>query len=107
MSEYIFAYHGGKKPESPEAGAALMAKWHTWIDGLGDAMVNPGTPVGMSKTVSSAGVTDDGGPNPLSGFSVVKADSMDAALEMAKSCPTLELDGTIEVAEMMEMPSPA
>ncbi|MFB3052547.1 MAG: YciI family protein [Dehalococcoidia bacterium] len=37
------------------------------------------------------------------GFSIVKADGMDAALEMAKACPTLEIGGTIEVAEVMEM----
>jgi hypothetical protein len=36
------------------------------------------------------------------GFSVVKADSMDVALEIAKGCPHLEI-GTIEVAEMREM----
>ena len=102
MSNYIFAYHGGKKPESPEAGAELMAKWKAWMGGLGDAMVNPGNPVGMSKTVSSGGVSDDGGSNPLSGFSIVNADSMDTALEMAKGCPHLE-HGTIEVAEVMEM----
>ena len=59
MSSYIFAYHGGKKPETPEAGAELMAKWKAWMGGLGDAMVNPGNPVGMSKTVSSGGVSDD------------------------------------------------
>ena len=102
MPNYIFAYHGGKKPESPEAGAELMAKWKAWVDNLGDAMVNPGTPVGMSKTVSSDGVTNDGGPNPLLGFSIVKADSIEAALEIAKGCPHLEI-GTIEVAETMEM----
>ena len=39
------------------------------------------------------------------GFSVVKADRMDAALEMAKSSPQLEI-GTIEVAEMKDMKSP-
>ncbi len=102
MSNYIFAYHGGKKPESPEEGAKHMAKWKAWIGGLGDAVVNPGTPLGKSKTVSSSGVSDDGGSNPLSGFSIVKADSMDAALEMAKGCPYLDI-GTIEVAEAMEM----
>ncbi len=102
MSNYIFAYHGGKKPESPEEGAKLMAKWEAWIGGLGDAVVNPGTPLGISKTVSSSGVSDDGGSNPLSGFSIVKADSMDAAHEMAKGCPHLE-HGTIEVAEVKEM----
>ena len=102
MSNFIFAYHGGKKPETPEAGAELMARWKAWIGGLGDAVVNPGTPLGMSKTVSSDGVADDGGSNPLMGFSVVEADSMDAALEMAKSSPHLEI-GTIEVAEMKQM----
>jgi hypothetical protein len=102
MPNYIFAYHGGKKPESPEAGAKNMAKWKAWVVGLGDAAVNPGTPLGMSKTVSSSGVSDDGGSNPLSGFSIVKADSMDATFEMAKECPFLEL-GTIEVAEVKEM----
>ena len=73
MSNFILAYHGAGKPETPEEGAALMAKWNAWIEDLGTKMVNPGTPLGMSKTVSSTGVTDDGGPNPLSGFSVVEA----------------------------------
>ena len=102
MSNYIFAYHGGKEPESPEEGAKGMAKWKTWLGGLGDAVVNPGTPLGKSKTVSSGGVSDDGGSNPLTGYSIVKADSMEAALEMAKECPFLDM-GTIEVAEVKEM----
>ena len=80
-----------------------MAKWKAWVDGLGDAVVNSGTPLGESKTVSSAGVSDDGGSNPMSGFSIVTVDSMDAALEMAKKCPFLEFGGTLEVAEVMEM----
>ena len=102
MSNYVFAYHGGNKPESPEEGAKLMAKWQAWLSGLGDAVVNPGAPVGMSKTVSASGVSDNGGSNPLAGFSILKADSMDAALEMAKGCPHL-VHGTVEVAEVMEM----
>ena len=103
MSNYIIAYHGGKEPESPEEGAKQMAKWKAWVGGLGDAVVNPGTPLGKSKTVSSDGVSDNDGSNRLTGFSMVKADSMDAALEMAKGCPFLDFGGTIEVAEMKEM----
>ncbi len=102
MSNYVFAYHGGKKPESPEEGAKHMAKWKAWIGGLGDAVVNPGTPLGKSKTVSSGGVSDTDGSNSLTGFSIVKADSVDAAVEMAKTCPFLEM-GTIEVAEVRKM----
>ena len=54
----------------------------------------------MSKTVSSGGVSD--GSDRLTGFSIVKAESMDAALEMAKVCPHLE-HGTVDIAEVMEM----
>lgn len=102
MPNYILAYHGGRKPESPEEGARLMAKWQAWVGEMGNTMVNPGTPLGKSITVSSDGVSDGGGANPMMGFSVVKADSLDAALAMAGNCPHLEI-GTIEVAEMMEM----
>ncbi len=102
MPNYIIAYHGGKMPETPEEGAKQMEKWKAWVGGLGDAMVNPGTPLGKSKTVSSDGVSDNDGSSRLTGFSMVKADSMDAALEMAKACPFLEI-GTVEVAEVMEM----
>ena len=40
----------------------------------------------------------------MSGFSIVKADSMAAALSIAQSCPFLEIGGSLEVSEMMEMP---
>ncbi len=102
MSNFILAYHPGKMSGTPEEGAKLMAKWKAWVVGLGDAMVNPGTPLGKSWTVSAGGVSDDGGPNPLMGFSVVKADNIDAALAIAEGCPHLAI-GTIEVAEMKQM----
>ncbi|WP_108879821.1 YciI family protein [Anderseniella sp. Alg231-50] len=102
MPQFIFAYHGGKMPEDPYEGAKLMARWEAWMAGLGKAVVNPGHPVGKSSTVTSSGVTDDGGSNPLSGFSLVEADSMDAAIEMARGCPHIE-HGSIEIAETMAM----
>lgn len=103
MPDYIFAYHGGKMPETPEEIEKDMAAWGAWIGGLGEAMVNPGNPVGMSKTVSATGVEDHGGSNPLSGYSVVRAGSIEAALEMAKGSPHLLAEGTIEVAEIIEL----
>jgi hypothetical protein len=103
MPNYIIAYRGGEKPASQEEGAKQMAKWKAWLGGLGDAVVDPGTPLGKSMMVSSAGVSDADGSNAMSGFSTVKADSLDAAIEMAKECPFLETGGTLEVAEIMAM----
>lgn len=104
MAQFIFAYHGGKKPDSPEEGAKVMEAWKTWMGSMGDALIVPGAPVGMSKTVSSGGVADDGGANPLAGYSVVEAADISAASEMAKGCPmVVDGDGSVEVAEILEM----
>jgi hypothetical protein len=102
MPKYIIAYHGAPKFESPEQGAAHMAKWKAWVGGLGDAVVNPGTPLSKGKLISSRGVSD-AGTDLLTGFSMIMADSMDGALEMAQRCPYLDHGGTVEVAEVMEM----
>ena len=99
MPKYVLAYHGSKRPENP---AQHMTRWKAWVDELGATLVNPGLPLGRSKTVSSDDVTDGGGANPLSGFSVVEASSMDAAVAMAQGCPHLDI-GTIEIAEAMDM----
>jgi hypothetical protein len=104
MPDFMLAYHGGKMPETPEEGAKAMAAWESLYKELGDRIVNPGNPVGMSKTVSNQGVTDDGGSNPLSGFTIVRADDIDAACEMAAGCPMVaDGSGTAEVAPIMEM----
>ncbi|SRR5258708_3559300 len=102
MPSYVIAYHGGKAFESPEAGAAHMAKWQVWMGGLGEAMINPGTPLRKSKFLTAGGVSAEGEVDPLTGYSIVKADSLEAAIGMAKGCPHLEI-GTIEVAEAVEM----
>jgi hypothetical protein len=101
MPNYVIAYLGAPKFDSPEQGAAARGKWKAWVGSLGDAVVNPGTPLGRGKLVSSAGVSDRG-DDLLTGFSIIKADNMDAALQLVQPCPHLD-HGTIEVAEVMEM----
>ncbi len=104
MAQYIIAYRGGSMPKTPEEGAAGMAKWKTWVMDLGDAAVNPGTPLGKSMIVSDSGVTDGSGASAMMGYTIVEAESMDAALEMAKACPHLEMENaTLEVAQLMQM----
>ena len=103
MPNYIFAYHSnGNMPKSPEEGAAHMERYKAWLEGMGDAVVNPGTPLKDSKTVSADGVEDGGGPNPVMSFTEVIADDIDAAVKMAEASPFLEM-GTIEVAQIVKM----
>lgn len=103
MAKFVFAYHGNGMPDTPEEGEKLMAAWGAWMGGMGDALVNGGAAVGLSKTVSQSGVEDNGGANPISGYSVVEAADIDAAIEMAKGCPILQSGGSVEVAPELEM----
>ena len=102
MKNYAFFYYGEPKFDNPEEGAKEQASFMAWVSSLGDAVVNPGTPLETAKTVSASGVSDGPSSNRLTGFSVVKADNMEAAIEMARGCPFLKV-GTVDVAEVMQM----
>ena len=104
MPKFMLIYHGGGRPETPEEGKRVMAAWTKWMQGIGDALVDGGNPAGMSKTVTASGIDDNGGSNPVSGYSLINAADMDAAIAIAQGCPILEGgSGTVEVAEAMEM----
>ncbi len=104
MAQFLYVYHGGTMPETPEAGAASMKQWMDWMGGLGAKMVTPGAPVGKSWTVDKKGSREGGGANPTSGWSIVEAGSLAEAVAMAKGCPqAMDPAGSIEVAEIMPM----
>ena len=103
MPDFMFAYHGGKVPETEEEGQKTMAAWMGWFEGMGPIIKDPGNPVGQSATVSASGVANDGGSNPLAGYSIITVASMDEALAHAKNCPVVEEGGSVEVAEIVEL----
>ena len=104
MPKFVFVYHGGTMPETKEEGEAVMAKWGAWMQGIGADLADGGNPVGMSKTVFADRVEDNGGANPISGYTVVSADTMDDATRMAQACPMVkDGSGSVEVAEIHEM----
>jgi len=103
MANFMIAYYGGNQPKSKEEGMAQMEKWKAWVASLGDNVVNPGTPLSGTKIVTSSDVQNETDPNTMKGFAVVKAESIEAAVEIAKSDPFLDAGGTVRVSHMMEM----
>jgi len=100
MAKYLLAYHGGGMPESEQETARIMAAWERWYGALGAAVVDPGNPVGATRTIGAdRSVRDNGGANPVSGYSIIEADSLDAAVKKARGCPILDGKGSIEVCE--------
>jgi hypothetical protein len=100
MAKYLLAYHGGSMPETEAEQAQVMQAWTQWMDELGTAMVDPGNPVSQAMMIAADGaVSAGGGANPVSGYSIVEADSLEAAAKLASSCPVRMGGGSIEVAE--------
>ena len=104
MAKFLFVYHGGGMPETPEEGAKAMAAWGAWYEKLGAATLDGGAPVGQSHTVSASGHVEDGGANPVSGYTVIEAESYEAACAHAASNPmVVDGSGSVEVAQMIDM----
>ncbi len=105
MPKYIFNYLGGDQPSSPEEGKKHFKKYQGWLSALGDAVISPAIPFKDTHTVHPDGTVEPGTTTLMSGMSILSFESMQAALEAAKSCPFLEINGTLEVSEMVEMSS--
>jgi hypothetical protein len=98
MATFLFAYVGGDQPESEEAGTAVMNAWMAWMGGIGEALKDPGNPIGASAAIAPDGSVVEASTG-ITGYSVVTADSLDAAIEIAKGCPHLAANGRVEVFE--------
>jgi hypothetical protein len=104
MKNFIFIYYnGGDTGDLPMAEVA--AAWNAWFGQLGDKLVDGGNPFNDgAKAVTKDGVSGFEHP-PATGYSIVKAESMDEATGIAKGCPLLEhsKSGIIEVYETLPM----
>jgi hypothetical protein len=103
MTNYVLVYSGGSIPETEEERSAVMAAWGAWYGNLGQAVVDGGNPFGPSTSVASDGSITQGAPSALTGYTVISADSLDAATEHARSCPVLTSGGRVDVYETFQI----
>ena len=71
------------------------------MESLDPALEDPGAPANFSKTVDADGsVTEGGGTNPVTGYTIVETDSFDNVVGLTSGCPIFDADGSIEILEM-------
>ena len=104
MPQYVIVYLGGNPPSSPEEAKQQFASYMEWLASLGDAAISPANPLKNTSTLSSDGAVSTGSSIGMSGYTIIEAASMEAALAIAKACPFLEIGGSLEVSELAEMP---
>jgi hypothetical protein len=103
MPQYMITYLGGNQPSTPEEGKQHFEKYKAWLASLGDSAISPVNPLKNTNTVNSDGTVTTGSTTTMSGYTVVEADSIEDALEMAKACPFLDIGGSLEVSELIQM----
>lgn len=103
MATYLFAFHGGGMPETDEERATTTAAWSAWYEELGPAVIDAGNPVGAGRLVHPDGNTEPtAGDDPVTGYSLIEAATIDDAVGMALGCPIRDAGGRIEVLETIE-----
>ncbi len=101
MANFVLLYSGGSMAQSEAERAAVLNAWGAWFGKIGSAVVDAGNPfTQVAKSVASSGRVSDGPVGTMAtGYSILKADSFDAAVEMARDCPALQSGGQITVYE--------
>jgi hypothetical protein len=108
MAKFMLIYTGEATDMSdmtPEQGAEVMAKWAAWVERIGPALVDIGTPFGPGHSVVDDGAA--GTAASLTGYSIVEAADPDAAAGLADGHPYLsEGKGNyaIDIYELLPVP---
>jgi hypothetical protein len=96
MANYLFSYRMPRnyQPGRPDA----MAAWVAWFEGMGSQLVEAGQPVFESQALGNCGPHTRAG-----GYSIISADSLAAAISIAKGCPALDDGAGVEVGELVNV----
>lgn len=80
-----------------------MEQWKSWMDNNDQSMVDSGGPLGKTKLITASGITDT--KNTITGYSIVKADSLVEAAKIFENHPHFKMigDGSVEVIEFVTM----
>lgn len=98
MASFLLTFHGGSMPETKEAQDQVMSAWNSWFAELGGALVDGGNPISRAKAISADGSVMDATSAP-SGYSIISADDIDAAVALAQGCPVLAGGAVVLVSE--------
>jgi hypothetical protein len=112
MSSYMLIFRSSEAPMgSPEEMQQIMQKWMAWFDGLTRSGVykGAGAPLeaggkvvrGKRKAVSDGPYAE--AKDLVGGYAIIEAKDLDAAVEIARGCPTYEKDGVVEVRPVRPM----
>ena len=85
MSRYMLLHVGFEKPSDE-----IMAAWKAWFESVADVSVEHGGFMG-GREITHAGTAElPWGPDAMTGYSIIEADSLDEAERLASGNPFIK-----------------
>ncbi|OQP64588.1 YciI family protein [Niastella populi] len=112
MKDYLLVFRADfslMPNRTPEEMQAMSKRWMDWIGsiaaqnklaGVGNRLEGTGRVLKGDSTITNGPYAEI--KESIGGYSIVKADSYEAAIELAKGCPILKQGGNVEVREISE-----
>ena len=110
MAKFLFLYRdcsGAAETMPPAERERMMQKWRDWLrEGSQQGwLLDPGDKLKTERRIVNAAKVVTDGPfaeskEVIGGFSIVQAENVDAAAELAKGCPALLVGGMVEVGPL-------
>ena len=95
MKRFLYLHYGFENP-TPE----IMEKWMAWFESIADKQVDQGGFSG-GKEISETGTKDlPWGPDSITGYNIIEAESMEEAEKLAESNPYIASIRIYEVRSM-------
>jgi hypothetical protein len=104
MARFIYLYRGAAPDLTPEHGVERMAAFRAWVEKVGAALVDVGSPFGASASVRDDGT--EGTAGDLIGYTIVEARDLAEAKALTDGLPFLSgRDGkcAVEIFELLPM----
>ncbi len=113
MKEFLLIFRADYKtmPKgSPEEMQAMTKRWMDWIGGIaaqnkllniGNRLISEGRVVKANKSVTDGPYMEI--KESVVGYLIIKVESYDKAIEIAKGCPILNIDGNVEIREVSQL----
>jgi hypothetical protein len=99
MGKYVYLYYSGSDTDAGDNEA-----WGQWFGKLGDKLVDGGNPFDKGGQAVYQGGVMAVTEKPVTGYSIVNADSMEEAVELVAGCPLVAAkDGAVCVYEALPM----
>lgn len=97
MHTYIFSY---RSPIDYNPTEETRMAWRDWLNEVDPHLREIGSPVFSRRTV---GASDTGVATVLGGYSLLDAENLAQACELAEGCPLIALGGAVEVGDLAHL----